>query len=362
MKTPSKIIGLALVFLCSSFAAAADKLSVVASFSVLGDITKQLGGDKIALTTLVGPNQDSHVYKPTPFDVQTLAKADVVVVNGLSFEGWISRLEESSGFSGLRVVASDGADIIELDEEGHDDHDEHKGKDAHAKHDEHDEHKEKDEHAKHEEHDEHEAKEEHAEHKDEHHREGEEEHADHHDHHHGDHDPHAWHSLANIRVYVNNISGALVKADSANKDFYLANKKAYLAQVDALEKRLAAKVASVPASDRKVIISHDAFGYIGRDYSFNFLAPVGLNTQMKPSAADVAQLIRQVKAQQIKALFVENVSDDRLIKQIGRETGAKLGGHLYSDALSAENEPAASYLKMMEHNIDTLVNALQKTN
>jgi zinc/manganese transport system substrate-binding protein len=337
MKTPSKIISFILVFLCSSLAAAGDKLSVVASFSVLGDLTKQLGGDKIVLTTLVGPNQDSHVYKPTPFDVQTLAKADVIVVNGLSFEGWITRLEESSGFKGLRVVASKGADIIELNEEGHDEH-----KEA----DKHDEHESKEEHAKHDEHGE------------EDHQEGTD---DHDEHHHGDYDPHAWHSLANIRVYVRNISAALIKADSANKSYYQHNKEAYLAKIDALDKRLTAKVNTVPVAERQVIISHDAFGYIGRDYSFRFLAPVGFNTQMKPSAADVAQLIRQVKAQQIKALFVENVSDDRLIKQIGRETGAKLGGHLYSDALSAENEPAASYLKMMEHNVDTLINALQKT-
>jgi len=330
MKLPCKIVGLSLAFVCSSVAVAADKLSVVASFSVLGDITQELGGDKIALTTLVGANQDSHVYKPTPFDVQTLAKADVIVINGLSFEGWMSRLEESSGFKGLRVVASNGADIIELNEEQH----------------------EENEHAKHEEEDGHE------DHKEDDHQE-DAAHKAHDEHHHGDHDPHAWHSLANIRVYINNISSGLIEADGANKDYYQANKVAYLAKIDTLEKKLAAKVATVPMAQRQVIISHDAFGYLGRDYSFRFLAPVGLNTQMKPSAADVAQLIRQVKAQNIKALFVENVSDDRLIKQIGRESGAKLGGHLYSDALSAKNEPAPSYLKMMEHNIDTLVNELQ---
>ncbi len=342
MKISNKIISCILVFLCSSFAMAADKLSVVASFSVLGDITKQLGGDKIVLTTLVGPNQDSHVYKPTPFDVQILAKADVIVINGLSFEGWITRLEESSGFRGLRVVASKGADIIELKE--HDEADEqheaeHDGKNQLAKHEEHDEHEE---------------------HKEDDHQQSAD-HKGHDEHQHGDLDPHAWHSLANIRVYINNISAALITADAANKDYYQVKKQAYLAKVDALEKRLAAKVATVPVAQRQVIISHDAFGYLGRDYHFRFLAPVGFNTQMKPSAADIAQLIRQVKAQNIKALFVENVSDDRLIKQIGRETGAKLGGHLYSDALSAKNEPAATYLKMMEHNIDTLIDELQKS-
>jgi len=331
MKVRNKIIGLILAFLCSSFAVAADKLSVVASFSVLGDITKELGGDKIALTTLVGPNQDSHVYKPTPFDVQTLAKADVIVVNGLAFEGWISRLEESSGFEGVRVVASKGADIIDLNEEGHDE-EEHDDKNEHTKHNEHEE---------------------------DDHKESADEHLDLDEHHHGDQDPHAWHSLTNVRVYVNNISTALITADAANKDYYQAKKQEYLVKIETLEKRLAAKVATVPVAERQVIISHDAFGYLGRDYSFRFLAPVGLNTQMKPSAADVAQLIRQVKTQQIRALFVENVSDDRLIKQIGRETGAKQGGHLYSDALSAKNGPAATYLKMMEHNIDTLINELQ---
>jgi zinc/manganese transport system substrate-binding protein len=331
MKLPNRFIGFILAFLCSSLAMAADKLSVVASFSVLGDITKELGGDKIALTTLVGSNQDSHVYKPTPFDVQTLAKADVIVINGLSFEGWITRLEESSGFKGLRVVASKGANIIDLNEEELDDGDKHHAQE----HEKNDEHKD----------------------------EGHQQSADHKgkaEHNHGDQDPHAWHSLANIRVYINNISAALMTADAANKDYYQVKEQAYLTKVDALEKRLATKVATVPVAQRQVIISHDAFGYLGRDYHFRFFAPVGLNTQMKPSAADVAQLIRQVKAQNIKALFVENVSDDRLIKQIGRETGAKFGGHLYSDALSAKNEPAASYLKMMEHNIDTLIDELQK--
>jgi len=326
MKLSSKFSGFVLAFLCSSLTLAADKLSVVASFSVLGDITKELGGDKIALTTLVGPNQDSHVYSPTPFDVQTLAKSDVMVINGLSFEGWITRLEQSSGFKGLRVVASKGADIIEFNEEHHEEEhdDEEYEKNEHEKHQQSTAHKDQDEHS------------------------------------HGDQDPHAWHSLANIRVYINNISAALITADAANKDYYQVKRQAYLAKVDALGKRLAAKVATVPVAQRQVIISHDAFGYLGRDYHFSFLAPVGLNTQMKPSAADVALLIRQVKAQNIKALFVENVSDDRLIKQIGRETGAKLGGHLYSDALSAKNEPAATYLKMMEYNIDTLIDELQK--
>ncbi|MEH6444490.1 MAG: zinc ABC transporter substrate-binding protein [Oceanospirillaceae bacterium] len=332
MKLPNRFAGFILAFLCSSLTMAADKLSVVASFSVLGDITKELGGDKIALTTLVGSNQDSHVYKPTPFDVQTLAKADVIVINGLSFEGWITRLEESSGFTGLRVVASKGANIIDLNEEEHDDEDKH-----HAQ-----EHKKNNEH------------------KDEDHQQSAA-HKGQSEHNHGDQDPHAWHSLANIRVYINNISAALMTADVDHKDYYAVKKQAYLAKIDALEKRLAIKVATVPVAQRQVIISHDAFGYLGRDYHFRFLAPVGLNTQMKPSAADVAQLIRQVKTQNIKALFVENVSDDRLIKQIGRETGAKLGGHLFSDALSAKNEPAATYLKMMEHNIDTLIDELQKT-
>jgi zinc/manganese transport system substrate-binding protein len=312
MKRYSKSFCFALSLALSSIAVGAEKIKVVASFSILGDITQQLGGDKIELTTLVGANKDSHVYKPTPFDAQKLALADLLVMNGLSFEGWISKLEQASGFKGIRVVASNGADIIDLNSEPHEEHEEHANEEQ-SKDDEH---------------------------------------------HHGDQDPHAWHSLTNIKMYVSNISQALMKIDPANRNYYIANQQRYMAQVNTLQKRLEIKVNTLPSDARQVITSHDAFGYIGRDYGFSFYAPVGLSTHAQPSAADVAKLIKQVREHNIKALFVENVSDDRLIKQIGRESKAKMGGKLYSDALSSHQEPADTYLKMMEHNINTLVNAL----
>jgi zinc/manganese transport system substrate-binding protein len=326
MKFCSKSIGFAMALTLSPLSLAAEKLNVIASFSILGDITQQLGGDKIKLTTLVGSNADSHTYRPTPYDAKKLASADVLVLNGLGFEGWIPRLEESSGFKGVRVIASNGADIINTED--------HEKQDDHEKHDDHDK---DDDHEKHDDH---------------------EEHAEHEGHHHGGQDPHAWHSLANIRIYVNNISDALILKDPANSAYYEANIARYIDKIELLQKELDAQVKTLAADARQVITSHDAFGYIERDYNLSFYAPVGFSTQSQPSAADVATLIKQIKEHNIKALFVENVSDDRLIKQIGRESKVKIGGKLYSDALSAKDGPANTYLKMMKHNISTLVNAL----
>jgi zinc/manganese transport system substrate-binding protein len=179
-----------------------------------------------------------------------------------------------------------------------------------------------------------------------------------HGHSHGRSDPHAWQSVANARIYVANIRDALVKADPAAKATYEANAAAYLAKLDALEAEIKATIATIPAERRKIITTHDAFGYFAAAYGVEFIAPQGVSTEADVSARDLARIIRQVKAQKIPAVFMENVTDPRLMRRIAEETGAKIGGRLYSDALSAPGGPAATYLEMMRSNLKEFRGAL----
>lgn len=283
---------------------AQEKLQVVASFSILGDFARQVGGDRVAVTTLVGPDGDAHVYSPTPADAKAMAAARLVLVNGLHFEGWLPRLVKSSGTKATMAEATKGITPLEAD----DDHDD-KAKGAHA-------------------------------------------------HAHGHDDPHAWQSVANAKIYVANIRDALSAADPAGKASYEANATAYLAELDKLEGEVKAAVARIPTERRKAITTHDAFGYFVKSYGIAFVAPQGVSTEAEASARDVARIIRQVKAQKIPAVFLENVTNPRLVEQIARESGAKVGGRLYSDALSAESGPAGTYIRMMKHNISEIEKAL----
>lgn len=290
---------------------AQDKLPVVASFSILGDMVAQVGGDRVAVTTLVGADGDGHVYQPTPADAQAVGAARLVVVNGLAFEGWFDRLIDAAEYKGVVVIASDGITPRAMATE-----------DGPA--------------------------------------EGEavaEADHDHGDHDHGDFDPHAWQDLGNARIYVANIARGLTEADPDGAETYAANAAAYIAQIETVETEVRAAIAALPADRRTIVTSHDAFGYFVAAYGMNFLAPQGVNTEAEASAADVAALITQIRDQSIGAVFVENISDPRLLEQITAETGAKAGGTLYSDALSA-GAPADTYLNMFRHNIATLTAAL----
>ncbi len=325
------LLALAFAFASLSGASAAEKPKIVASFSILGDMTQTIGGDRIDLVTLVGPNGDAHVYEPSPKDARAVAEADVLIVNGLAFEGWMPRLIDASGFKGRLVTATEGLTPLSFedgDEHAHDEHDDH---DAHAEHDDHDEHGAHDEH------------------------EGMEEHGRHH---HGAFDPHAWQSLENGRIYVENITRALVEADPAGAETYKANAAAYLAQIAATDADLKARFAALAPERRRVVTSHDAFGYFAAAYGLTFVAPQGVATDAEASARDVARLIDQIRAEKITAVFVENVTDTRLIERIASETGAKVGGTLYSDALSDASGPAPTYLKMFEHNSSQLLAAM----
>ncbi|MEZ3135557.1 metal ABC transporter substrate-binding protein [Stutzerimonas kunmingensis] len=272
---------------------AAEKLQVVTSFSILADLTREVGGEHIELTNLVDADADAHVYEPSPDDAKALLRADLIVANGLGFEPWLERLLASSEPKGKRIDASAGVVPLMLDEDGE-----------------------------------------------------------------AVPDPHAWQSLTNAEIYVRNIAKALGELDPANLNVYIERRDAYLTRLHALLKKADAQIAGLPTSQRKVVTSHDAFGYLGQAWQLKFIAPQGLSTHDEPSAAEVAALIRQIRSEGVRAVFVENIRDPRLIRQIADEAGAKVGGTLYSDALASAG-PASTYLGMFEHNLDTLMAALK---
>ncbi len=301
------------ILLLPTAALAQEKLPVVASFSILGDMAERVGGDRVEVTSLVGPDGDAHVFQLSPADARMVSDAELLFVNGLGFEGWIDRLVEASGFQGPVVVTTTGIDPMELDEEHGDEH----------------------------------AEEEHA----------EEEHAED-EHGHGDLDPHAWQSLANAKIYATNIATALTEVDPAGASIYEGNLEAYLAELEAVEKEVQDFVAGLAEDRRRIVTSHDAFGYYADAYGLEFLAPQAMSTEAEASARDVAALINQIRDENIAAVFLENVTDPRLLEQIVSETDAKIGGTLYSDALSGEGGPASTYLDMMRHNTRTIAAAL----
>ena len=290
----------ALAVLSTSLPALAqEKLRVLATFSILGDFVKNVGGDRVEVSTLVGPNSDAHVYSPAPADAKKVAAAKVVITNGLGFEGWMARLVRASGSKANPVVATKGIKPRKQAAHGHS-----------------------------------------------------------HGHSHDNTDPHAWQSVANAKVYVTNILAALIAADPAGRATYEANAKAYLEKLDALDKDVREAVATIPQERRRIITSHDAFGYFQAAYGIEFVAPQGVSTESEASARDVGRIITQIKRQKIPAVFLENVTDPRLIQRIAAESGAKVGGQLYSDALTDEKGAAPTYIDMIRHNIKQLTSAL----
>jgi zinc/manganese transport system substrate-binding protein len=277
-----------------STASAAEKLQVVTSFSILADLTHQVGGEHIQITNMVGPDADAHTYEPTPDDAKALLKAKLIIKNGLGFEPWLDRLITSTETKTPVIAASHGVIPRTLDEDGE-----------------------------------------------------------------TIPDPHAWHNLANIELYVSNITKALIAADPANKADYERNSQTYLKQIYRLLAEAKTKLGSLPPGNRKIVTSHDAFGYLGQAYGIDFLAPQGLSTEREPSATEVAALITQIRQAKVKAVFMENIKDARLLKQIAEESGAHIGGTLYSDALAAEG-PASTFIGLFKYNLNTLYEALSK--
>ncbi|CAI07106.1 ABC transporter, periplasmic binding protein precursor [Aromatoleum aromaticum EbN1] len=291
------LAALALGLALAAPALRAAPLEVVASFSILGDFVTRVGGERVAVTTLVGAGADAHNYQPRPSDARRLGNARLIVANGLGFDAWIERLAQSAGYRGRILIASAGIrPLAEEDEHGH----------AHE----------------------------------------------------GAVDPHAWQDVSNAIRYVANIAEALSQADPAGAAVYRQNAARYIAELEALDATIRRTLATVPAERRKVVSSHDAFGYFSHAYDVRFLAAAGVSTQSEPSAGGIAQLIRQLRREKAPAVFVESISDPRLAERISHESGARLGGMLYSDALSNADGPAPTYLDMMRHNLETLIKGL----
>jgi zinc/manganese transport system substrate-binding protein len=270
-------------------ARAQDRLNVVASFSILGDLVQNVGGDRVSVTTLVGPDGDVHVYTPAPTDAKKIADAKLLVINGLGLEGWLPRLLQASGGKAPILTASRGIVPLRV------------GAVA---------------------------------------------------------DPHAWQSVANAKIYVGNIRDALISADPADAAVFRANAQAYGVKLDALDREVREAVARIPPARRKVISTHNAFAYFAAAYGIEFIAPLGVSTESEPSARDIAAIITQIRTEKIPAVFLENISDPRLIRQISAETGAKVGGTLFSDSLTGEKGDAPTYIELVRHNIKTLTGAL----
>ena len=285
------LAGTTALALLGGHAHAADKLPVTASFSILGDLVRVVGGDRVTVTTLVGPDEDAHVFEARPSDAKTLLASKLWVINGLGFEPWAHKLGKSAGYKGETVVASSGVKGRTMTAE--------KGQ-----------------------------------------IEG---------------DPHAWQNPENVVLYVRNIAAGLTKADPSGASVYQTNASAYVKDLQSLDAWTKEQFSTIPADKRKVITSHDAFGYFAAHYQIKFLAPQGVNTESEPSAKQVDQLIRQIQREKIKAVFVENMSNPKLIAQLSKDAGVTLGAALYADALSAADQPGATYLKMVRHNVTQLV-------
>jgi zinc/manganese transport system substrate-binding protein len=276
--------------LLGSSAHAADTLPVVASFSILGDLVKVVGGERVSVTTLVGPDEDAHVFEPKPSDAKAIAQSKLLVVNGLGFEPWATKLARAAAYKGMTVVASQGVKGRTMaDEQGH-----------------------------------------------------------------AEGDPHAWQNPLNVVLYVHNIAAALAQADPDGASLFKGRADAYANELLALDAWAKTQFAGIPPNKRKVITSHDAFGYFAAQYQITFLAPQGISTEAEPSAKGVAKLIRQIQREKIRAVFVENMGNPKLIAQLSRDAGVTLGAALYADALSVPGQPGATYLDMVRHNVRAL--------
>jgi len=289
------LIGAALLA-AGAAAVAADQIPVVTSFSILGDLVRVVGGDRVAVTSLVGPDEDAHVFEPKPADARNLVQSRLLVTNGLGFESWAQKLVKSTGYKGQAVVASQGVKARTMPGEN-----------------------------------------------------GQKE-----------TDPHAWQDPGNVMLYVRNITAALVRLDPAGATTYQGNSEAYLKELQALDGWAREQFGAIPAVKRKVITSHDAFGYFGARYQVSFLAPQGISTEDDPSAKQIAQLIRQIQREKIRAVFFENMSSPKLLAQLARDAGVTPGPALYVDALSKSGGPADSYLKLMRHNVTQLAAGMKQ--
>jgi zinc/manganese transport system substrate-binding protein len=288
------LIGLVLLAITMPVSAA-DKMRLVASFSVLGDMVKQIAGVHAEVLTLVGPDGDAHTFEPSPANAKDVASAKLVFVNGLGLDKWMESLAHSAEYQGPVVTVSGGVKTRTMIEDN----------DTIT-------------------------------------------------------DPHAWQDLRNGEIYAGNIAAALIAADPQNATDYTKARDTYVAVLAALDNDVRKQIGAIPAAKRRVITSHDAFGYFGAAYAIEFLAPEGLSTEAEASAGDLSKLMTQIKREGIKALFLENITDPRMMTMIASETGVDLGGSLFSDALSPPDGPAPTYVDMFKNNVPKLVAGMAK--
>ena len=287
MFTRRHLIAAALLLLPHAPAQAqqAGKVDVLASFSVIADLVRQVGGDRVEVRSIVALSQDPHDFEPSPSDVRRVMKAQLIVINGLGFEPWADRFVKAANYKGERLVASRGVKALSVR---------------------------------------------------------------------GAVDPHAWQDVENVKLYIENIRDALSKVDPAGASDYARNASAYGRELDTLNKEIKTGFASIPKAQRRVITSHDAFNYFGDAYDVVFLAPQGVSSSAEPSARDVAAIIKQIRAENIKAIFFENALPQQLARQIASETGVRIAGKLYADVLG---DNVRSYTEMMRHNYKAILAA-----
>ena len=269
----------------------AEKINVVASFSILGDMVGRVAGDRANVTVIVGPDSDAHLYAPNAGDAIAVSEADLIFINGMGFETWSAALIETSGTEATIAIATQGIEPLLVE---------------------------------------------------------------------GEVDPHAWNSLINGISYVTNIEAALSAISPSNASIFKVNADLYRGELKTLHNRALNEIKKLPKEKRVVVTAHDAFGYLAASYGLTFLAPQGIDTEAEPSAKELAELITFLKTINAGALFVENIANSDLLKQISREVGIKIGGKLYSDALSVKGSPATSYLAMFRHNLDLITSTLSK--
>jgi zinc/manganese transport system substrate-binding protein len=280
---------------------AGERLKVVTSFSILADITKAIGGEAVDVVSLIEAGADAHLFEPRPNDIKRLSDADIIIMNGLGFEPWLDRFKSSSGRTPLRVMAAEGITPLDFDDHNH-------AVDSTSDHE--------------------------------------------------IFDPHAWQDVNNVRIYARNITTALSARDPDHRALYNENLARYDEALLKLDQNIRTAIAAIPPARRKLVTTHDAFGYFARAYGIKMIAPLGVAPEAQPSAKDLARIIRQIRAEAIPAIFLETMIDPRLAQQLAAESGAKIGGTLYSDTLSAKNGPAGTYITMMETNIRALTDAL----
>jgi zinc/manganese transport system substrate-binding protein len=293
MRRRSLLVGLLAAIAVAPTPVRAADVGAVASFSVLADMVRHVGDDRVNVVSLVQPNEDAHAYQPTAADSRALTAANLLVENGLGLEGWITRLGSASEFRGIRIVASDGVTPRTV-----------RGASDTAI------------------------------------------------------DPHAWQDPRNGVIYARNIAEGLAAADPAHADTYRVNCKAYTSEIEQTDAWIASQFAPISPATRRIITTHDAFGYYGDRYGITFLAAEGLSTDAEPSAKAIAALVAQIKRERARTVFLENMVDPRVAAMLARETGATLAGPLFSDALSKPGGAAPDYITMLRYNTNLFRRAM----